>query len=233
MPRNTGLHDLSDLLAIIGSATSSIASSLSSSFGTAANHDVEERPLQGWSSPGPHLPHPPPSPTFKATILQDVLSESSAKASSSAERSHSTTLETDDRYQVEIPFISNFCLHLIEHGQESQHEHMVLGEDQVQNMEVIEKFTASQKSFLVRAENKLESDSADYQELRRNIALQKESLKLAEKCLTYMEEKQKNQEDDVRAQQEACSAVSMAVAEAKASARATEVRVYLFVFSFL
>ncbi len=100
---------------------------------------------------------------------------------------------------------------------------MVPVEDQVQNMEAIEKFMSSQKSFLGGEEDKLEFDIADFQELRRNLALSKESVKLAEKCLTSIEERSQNRKKDVCVQQEAIPAVSRVLAEVKAFARSTAV----------
>ena len=90
-------------------------------------------------------------------------------------------------------------------------------------MELVENFRGSQESFLGRAANKIDSDRGDHQELRRNLALQKEFIKLAEKALSALEEKNRNQEEDVSRQQLECTSVSGPIAHVKAFARTIEV----------
>jgi hypothetical protein len=109
------------------------------------------------------------------------------------------------------------------YSQESSHEEMLAVEDQVHYLELIENFRGSQESYLLRAANKLDSDQSDHQELRRNLALQKECVKLAEKALSVLEQKSRIQGEDVLQQQRECTSVSGPIANVKAFARAIEV----------
>jgi hypothetical protein len=129
-------------------------------------------------------------------------------------------------FAVRLYFLFEIRFHpllLTVHSQESSHDEVLAVEDQVRNMELVENFRGSQESYLGRAANKLESDRSDHQELRRNLALQKECVKLAEKALSVLEEKTRKQEDEVRQQQRECTSVSGPIANVKAFARAIEV----------